>query len=152
MCAACGGQCCRGFPGLDGPERFLAAPDPAGALGRALASGDWVLLTHVGVPWVNGVEPPEEDKRRVLRYPRPATLDERASGGVAGDGLSTSPCVFLGDAGCTLAFEARPRMCQSLEPSADGECPCEWDRRAAALAWLPWQGLIAEALARLAAP
>jgi Fe-S-cluster containining protein len=149
VCAACGGQCCRGFPGIDGPERFLASADPVRALADALASGDWVLLRHIGVPWVNGVEPCEDDKRRVLHYPRPATVDERARGEGAADGLSSSPCVFLGDAGCTLAFEARPRMCQSLEPSSDGECPCPWDRRAAALAWLPWQELVSAALTRL---
>jgi hypothetical protein len=43
-------------------------------------------------------------------------------------------------------------MCQSLEPSAGDDCECEWDQRAAALAWLPWQGMVAEARARLERP
>jgi Fe-S-cluster containining protein len=85
----------------------------------------------------------------VIRYPRPATLDEKATGSMAMGGESSSPCVFLGEGGCRFAFEDRPRMCQSLEPSADGGCDGGWDRRAAALAWLAHQDLVAEALARL---
>ena len=36
MCAACGGDCCFTRPGLEAPDRFLAAPDPASALAAAL--------------------------------------------------------------------------------------------------------------------
>jgi Fe-S-cluster containining protein len=132
---------------VEAPERFLGAPDPAGSLARALASGDWVLAEHVGVPWLDGRPPPEEERRRILRYPRPATLAERGTGQASAGG-EPSPCVFLDPSGCRLAFEDRPRMCQALEPSPDGECTASWDRRSAAAAWLPWQGLVAEALQR----
>jgi Fe-S-cluster containining protein len=147
LCGACGGQCCLGRPGLEAPERFLAAPEPAAALAAALASGDWILVEHVGVPWVNGVPPPDEDRYRVIRYPRPATVEERGRGAAFRAG-ELSPCVFLGQGGCRLEFAHRPRMCQSLEPAWDGECEAEWDQRAAALAWLPHQALVAEAMAR----
>jgi len=150
-CAACGGQCCLTRPGLEAPQRFLTAPDPAAALAAALASGDWVLAEHVGVPWVDGVPPPEADRRRVIRYPRPATVPERAARALLAD-AAAAPCVFLAPGGCRLAFEGRPRMCQSLEPDALGDCDAPWGRREAALAWLPQQALVAAALGRLAEP
>jgi hypothetical protein len=147
LCAPCGGECCRTRPGVEAPERFLAADHPVAALAAALGSGDWVLLEHLGVPWRDGTPPPEAERRRIILYPRPATLLERETGRVLTSG-EPSPCVFLEPGGCRLAFAARPRMCRSLVPSATGDCQAEWDRRAAALAWLPHQGLVSEALAR----
>jgi hypothetical protein len=146
LCAECGGQCCLLRPGIEAPERFLAAPDPAAALVAALASGEWVLAEHVGVPWVDGAEPPEEERRRVIRYPRPATILERG-GGVPRDDLA--PCTFLGPAGCRLAFDDRPRMCRALVPSPGFECEGDWGRREAALAWLQHQGWVEDARARV---
>lgn len=148
LCAACGGACCRTRPGIEAPGRFLAAQDPAAALAAALSSGDWVLAEHVGVPWVNGAPPPDEDRYRVIRYPRPATVAERAAGHPLPPG-EFAECVYLGAGGCTLAFPDRPRMCRSLEPAADGDCVAAWGRREAALAWLPRQELIAVALGRV---
>lgn len=145
LCAECGGQCCRTRPGIEGPERFLAAPDAGAALGAALTSGDWVLAEHVGVPWVAGVPPPEPERRRLIRYPRPATLAERGQGGAPRDDLA--PCSFLGERGCRLAFEARPRMCRALVPTPGFECEGDWGRREAALAWLPHQGWVERARA-----
>jgi Fe-S-cluster containining protein len=145
LCAACGGACCRTRPGVEAPGRFLAAPDPAAALASALASRDWVLAEHVGVPWVNGVPPPDEDRYRLLHYPRPATLSERDAGCQIAGG-EAADCVFLEPGGCRLPFPDRPRMCRSLEPSPGGDCVATWDRRAAALAWLPHQDVITAAM------
>jgi hypothetical protein len=143
-CAECGGQCCRSRPGLEAPERFLAAGDPVATLAGLLAAGDWVLAEHVGLPWVDGVPPPEAERRRVIRYPRPATLAERGAGRASTD-PAPSPCVYLGEAGCRLPFAERPRMCRSLEPAVGFECEAAWDRLAAASAWAPWQGLVGKA-------
>jgi hypothetical protein len=150
LCAACG-ECCRTRPGAEEPERFLTEADPVAALGRALASGDWVLARHVGVAWVDGRPPPDEERWRPIRYPRPATLDEREAGTVR-EGPDGSPCVYLGAGGCRLAFEARPRMCRDLEPWADGDCRAAWDLPDAARAWAPWQGLVEDALRIAAGP
>lgn len=145
LCAACGGACCRTRPGIEAPGRFLAAEDPAEALAAALRSRDWLLAEHVGVPWVNGVPPPDEERYRVLRYPRPATVAERAVGAPLPPG-DFADCVFLAPAGCRLPFPERPRMCRSLAPSADGDCVAAWGRREAALAWREHQDLVAAAL------
>lgn len=148
-CAACGGQCCQTRPGLEAPERFLDATDPVAALAAALASGEWVLAEHLGVPWVDGVPPPEAERRRLIRYPRPATVPERAARALLAD-AAPAPCVFLAPDGCRLAPDARPRLCRSLEPDALGDCEAPWGRREAALAWLGHQPLVEAALARLA--
>ena len=130
---------------MEAPDRFLSAADPAAALAAALASGEWVLAEHVGVPWVDGVEPPEAERRRVIRYPRPATVAERG-GAAPRDELA--PCVFLAEGGCRLSFEERPRACQALAPTPGFECEGDWGRREAALAWLPHQGWVEVARAR----
>lgn len=145
LCAACGGQCCLTRPGVEAPERFLAQPDPTAALAAALASGEWVLAEHLGVPWVDGIEPPEEERRRVIRYPRPATLLERGRGGAPSDALA--PCAFLDPGGCRLSFEARPRMCRALVPDPGTGCEGDWGRLEAALAWLPHQPWVERARA-----
>jgi hypothetical protein len=150
LCAGCGGQCCRTRPGIEAPDRFLATPDPVAALAAALASGDWVLAEHVGVPWVDGVEPTEDQRRRLIRYPRPATLAEQGLGGTPRDPLA--PCAFLDPDGCRLPFESRPRMCRALVPSPGCECETGWGRREAALDWLPHQGLVEAATRKGARP
>jgi Fe-S-cluster containining protein len=127
LCSACG-ECCRTRPGAEDPARFLSAPDPASALALALASGEWVLASLAGV-----------------RYARPATVLERASGSVH-RGAEAAACVFLGEAGCRLAFTDRPRMCRELEPWASGDCQSAWDLAGAVRAWAGCQGLVVEAL------
>jgi Fe-S-cluster containining protein len=127
LCARCG-ECCRTRPGAEEPERFLSAPDPVAATARALTSGDWVVVRHLGV-----------------RYLRPATVAERATGRVH-VGAETSPCVFLDETGCRLPLAGRPRMCRDLEPWANGDCQATWDLPQAAQAWAPWARLVDDAL------
>ncbi len=150
ICGPCGGECCRSRPGFEAPERFLAAPDPAGALATALASGEWLLARHVGIPWRGGQPPPDEVRWREILCPRPATEGERRSGRVFTSG-ECSPCVFLAPEGCRLPFADRPRMCRSLEPSAAGECLAAFGPGEAAEVWLQHQPLVAEALRRAGA-
>ncbi|MBI5069534.1 MAG: hypothetical protein HZB56_14965 [Deltaproteobacteria bacterium] len=147
ICGPCGGECCRTRPGFEAPERFLRAADPAAHLAAALASGEWLLARHVGVPWRGGVPPPDEVRWREILCPRPATVEERRLGRAFASG-ERSPCVFLEERGCRLAFAERPRMCRSLEPSAAGECLAAFGPGEAAAAWLPHQALVEEARRR----
>lgn len=130
LCAACG-ECCRTRPGAEDPSRFLSAPDPAGALARALASGEWVLGSLAGV-----------------RYARPATVVERATG-IVHQGAETAACVFLAERGCRLPFADRPRMCRELEPWANGECQAGWDIPEATHAWASCQGIVHDAMRQI---
>ena len=127
ICAACG-ECCRTRPGAEDPARFLSAPDPAAALACALASGDRVLASLAGV-----------------RYVRPATVVERATG-LVHRGAETAACVFLEETGCRLRFADRPRMCRELDPWGNGECLAGWDLPQAVHAWATCQGLVDDAV------
>jgi hypothetical protein len=129
ICAACG-ECCRTRPGAEDPVRYLSTPDPAASLASALSSGDWVLASLAGI-----------------RYARPATVVERATGAVH-EGAETAACVFLGEAGCRLPFTGRPRMCRDLEPWANGDCQAGWDLSQVAQAWATCQGFVEEAAPR----
>ncbi|HEY6009804.1 MAG TPA: hypothetical protein VIU40_15870 [Geobacteraceae bacterium] len=146
LCSICGGECCRTKPGIDGPERVLATPDPAEALFLLINSGFWVLDQHYGThPAGEAVDDGDE---RPIHYPRPATLVEREEMSflaIPGPG----ECVFLGVEGCLLPFAERPRMCRALEPEVNFECRTSWTRRDAALVWLPSQEMVAAVLARL---
>lgn len=62
-------------------------------------------------------------------------------------------CVLLTEAGCSLKFEERPRMCQVLKPNFNFEvmksdCDVEpgYSKREFMLAWLPYQEVIQQAL------
>ena len=147
ICAVCGGDCCRTMPGIDSPERYLAAPDPTGALFQTLASGLWVLDRHYGLPPGDNGEPQIMASELLLFYPRPATLAERDTVGIMAQG-GVGECVFLDTDGCRLSFSDRPRMCQALEPDTTFECTSSWTRLAAARAWLPLQELVATVLRR----
>lgn len=145
LCARCGGQCCRTRPGIEAPERFLALPDPAAALATLLSQTEWVLETHYGVPYTPGVTAPDPD--RIIQYPRPATMSEQGKDSV--DITAADDCIYLTPTGCSLAFEARPRMCRELIPDSCFECETPWGRREAALAWLHHQDIIQAATAAL---
>ena len=71
-------------PGIEAPGSVPARLRirPPRSPGRP-HSRDWLLAEHIGVPWMDGVAPPDEERYRVLRYPRPATVAERAAGGAA---------------------------------------------------------------------
>lgn len=143
ICARCGGHCCRTRPGIEGPERFLESPDPAASLAALLSGGRWVLELHLGVPYQPGETAPDPD--RIIRYPRPATVNEQRQPGL--DPLpETGDCIFLEHGGCSLPFHDRPRLCRELVPDICLECESPWGRREAALAWLPCQELIGQAL------
>jgi len=145
ICARCGGQCCRTRPGIEAPDRFLAQTDPAAALTELLARREWVLETHYGVPYTPGVTAP--DPGRIIHYPRPATVGEQSRSDA--DLSAADDCIYLTPTGCSLAFEARPRMCRELIPDSCFECETPWGRREAALAWLPHQDIVQAATAIL---
>lgn len=146
LCARCGGQCCQTKPGIEAPERFVVNGDLSDVLLQALASSNWVLEEHIGIPYqAGGVSP---DPARLIYYPRPATLQEREQrrwSALPGSGS----CVFLTAEGCRLPFAERPRLCQELVPDVCFECESPWGRRDAALAWLPWQDQVSAVLANL---
>lgn len=118
-------------------------------LREALASNDWVLEHHLGIPYEPGTTSPDPD--RLIYYPRPATLQEREQPGYAASPKSGA-CVFLTPTGCRLSFDERPRLCRELVADVCFECESPWGRRDAALAWLPWQEQVAAVITSLPQP
>jgi len=148
LCSECGGECCRTKPGIESPERFTRTGDLGEELYRALASGEWVLDRHMGLPVTPETAGLPDRMDRITLYPRPATIEERASGAIlAGEGGGI--CTFLQANGCRLSFSERPRMCRALEPNGNFHCTTSWGRPDAALAWFPWQETIGGLLHRL---
>lgn len=149
LCARCGGQCCHTKPGIAAPEPFIVDGDLTASLTQSLVSHSWVLEEHLGIPYEQGEVSP--DPHRVIRYPRPATIQEREQGTWSAQPGSGS-CVFVTADGCQLTFNQRPRLCQELVPDVCFECESPWGRREAALAWLPWQEQVTAVLANLTPP
>jgi Fe-S-cluster containining protein len=94
LCTACGGHCCKSFPGGTTPEDW-GAPDMTAMrerLIRALSGGEWVVDRASYVrPSVTGGKGP-------TRWGR---------------------CVFLKNAGCRLSYAERPFGCRDFKPAKD---------------------------------
>ncbi len=141
LCARCKGDCCRTRPGIESPERFLAASNPAADLAELLSTGTWVLELHRGKPYTPGVTEP--DPNCLIRYPRPARFCEAHE--IPPDDLPGDACRLLTDSGCLLPYHERPKACRALTPRLDLLCDSDWGRREAALAWFAHQEIVQEA-------
>lgn len=136
ICRACGGACCKSYPGTAWPEQF--GPDILSGLRKALASGEWEIDWWEGV--LDGIDSPN--------FIRPAVkIDDRNTEAKLRRGLRRGECVFLSDEGCKLSWEERPSMCKALVPNASMVCDDvgEYTKEAGARAWIPFQDLIEEA-------
>ncbi|MFN4224240.1 MAG: YkgJ family cysteine cluster protein [Fervidobacterium nodosum] len=107
ICKACGGKCCKTFPGLATPEDF-GAPDRdlmREKLLKALISGRWT------VDWV--------DQDAELYFVRPAI---KGFEGSVFDHAYNGECTFLTNTGCELDFSERPESCRMLIPKLEERC------------------------------
>lgn len=147
ICARCGGDCCKTLPGIEWPERFLNSPDPAATLADLLLSGHWVLAIHYGIPYAPDSPPPDEIRFKKIYYPRPATVEESGKGALAQEAIGS--CCMLTSGGCKLKFHERPRLCRELVPDMSGDCLAAVNKGDAALAWLPHQKIVLDALHRI---
>ena len=132
ICARCGGQCCKGFPGIYWPEdiRPLTEQTIGTMITDKIACVDW---------WEGSLPNIGESEIRFLRAR--AINDHGAIVGSRG-----GQCVHLTENGCTLAYAQRPRECRELIPrdKEDAKCvfPAGVSKEAAAVAWLPYQSLL----------
>ncbi len=120
-CAACGGACCKNYPGHAGPEDF---PD-LGRLEALLVAGRWTLDEWIGDPlWKvlsrrrrrHGTPAPRYVARVLL--PRPAIRGHEGKPYHA-PGACRTGCTFHSAAGCELTFAARPEQCRVLPPDPE---------------------------------
>lgn len=125
QCSGCG-KCCKAAPGLFVPEDF---GNDLSRMREAIAAG------RVAIDWWEG--------ERVY-YLRPATKD---GVGYVFHASWGGTCNHLGDAGCGLTYEARPRQCRGLVPGEPGVRNCTEpgaDKRDFVAQWEEWSDRVFE--------
>jgi hypothetical protein len=131
-CTKCGGSCCQTMPGS------------MHALKAALDSGQYAIDWWEGDPR----DLDYDDPKRVSAgyFVRPAIVGHEGERHHASWG---GVCTFwTRDVGCAFPFDARPTGCRALIPDAGnfpGGCHSALgpnEKRAAALAWLPYHAAI----------
>jgi len=140
LCSGCG-KCCTWRPGRSVPSDWGDSDYAISqALYTALASGN-----YTNDPWEG--DPREDGDLPNVPMIRP---NGRAFVGELfhAPWFEEVPCVFLGDAGCTLEFTKRPYQCRALMPGLDvktGERHCEtvgMTQHEIALSWVPYRDMV----------
>ncbi len=128
ICKACGGLCCKSFPGLVTPKD-VGAPDTdlmRQNLLEMLRSGRYC------VDWINQEEG--------LYFVRPAI---KGNENVVFGHLYNGECTFLTPTGCQLTFEKRPESCRTLIPKVNEKCdPQNYTRMKIAKMWKEYVNLL----------
>jgi hypothetical protein len=136
VCAQCKGKCCSYYPGMTSPEDW-GAPDQdlmRERITQAVASGKYDFDSWYGDP--TGKSEEDGDVWMV----RPAS--QRQPLGQL-DRMGYERCKMLGQAGCELPYQQRPRQCRDLDPKAGGEgCGDQYSKKQAAIDWMPYQQLL----------
>ena len=101
LCAACGGKCCIGIPGIAVPSDFKKPLKDS--IRGALATGKWCLDY-----WEQDVRMPQTYFVRPAVKGREGQFVDPSWGGA---------CTFLGEHGCELDFQQRPFACRDLVPA-----------------------------------
>ena len=108
-CSKCGGECCKGMPGLYHPDDlFNGMPDVEikEKIISMLMQGN-VVITYI-----------ELDNKRINLLAAKASLAR--NNWFMWDNFGR--CVNLSDTGCRLSATDRPRECRELVPAVDTKC------------------------------
>lgn len=148
MCGSCGGKCCKNLPGSTHPDEWGDNPQQIrNAIVEALLSGKWAVDCWDGDPRP-GKSWDDDDALSCAMYVRPRRKGAPVWDKAWSDGRH--PCILLTPTGCSLSHDARPSECRGLVPHPEGAMKCEsseeFDKRQNAIAWIPYQGIIDEAL------
>ncbi len=133
ICRACGGKCCKVFPGCYFPEDF-GKPLKA-ELKSAIISG------NIAIDWWEGdVADNDERSRSYFFRPKIKGVDEVLHASWGGE------CVFLTSSGCKIKPNERPKSCRLLEPASDDECKIHKNsgKKGSCVAWLKHEKIINE--------
>lgn len=140
ICARCTNRCCDHMPGAYFPEQL-----------KEITINSILELFQQGyiIDWWEG------DPRKGLTIPEQLPQAYYLRPAIVGINKLFHPayngkCNFLTDTGCKLDFKSRPLECKTLVPNeiAPGK-DCKPDmnyvKKAAAIAWIPYQDLIVKA-------
>ncbi len=155
VCAECGGECCKVFPGLCLPGDFGKPADRRGRITDALRTGKYCLERHLGDPrsrrWC--VANSDSMVEEVL-YVRPAVV---GSEGRLVDSIhfDEATCTFHnGLIGCELLPKARPYECRVWEPRGNPERCIRHGlkmKKDVVIRWIPYQQMLREIVASIQA-
>ncbi len=105
MCSACGGWCCKRYPGLYSPEDI--GEITVSKILDLLNSGTFSIDYWIGGIYGRGGDTPFLRPRKVGE----PVIDKRSWGEI--------PCINLTETGCSLEFKHRPIQCRELVPNYD---------------------------------
>lgn len=161
ICSACGGNCCKSFPGSAWPEQF-GAPDRQVMKERittALSSGKWAVDRWDPDGYANLVTGQylrpamayelHPTIRQLFPDAEPTPLVDR----IVDYSFGGHPCIMLTDAGCSLEEADRPLGCRLLVPIETNKCTYRDlsgnGKLNAAEVWNPYHDVITEVLSVL---
>lgn len=138
ICTACGGRCCQEYAGEYHPDDI--GPITVDSLASKFADGTYAI------DWWEGDVRPGKSEWSCSMFIRPAhvgvtKLRDPSWGGT---------CIHWHTVGgCCFEWHRRPKGCRELVPDKKRNCTRVFDKRAAALAWVPYQRDIMEAAAKI---
>lgn len=123
LCSACQGKCCKRAAGIYHPEQVieeLKILEKTGNLPQTMQIDAWDSSNEL--PHTMFIRPAHiNSKGRLIDY---------SWGG---------QCTNLGEKGCVLSFETRPKQCQDLEAVPTFDCESDTSKLVMAKIWLPYQ-------------
>lgn len=132
VCKKCGGKCCRNMPGTYSPEDLFKGEEiTKESIKRLIMESDYLSIDR----WEADEEYDKElyyiRPKLVLREPE--TFFNDLIGLILGDCDSEKKvdfavvtgfhqCYFLGENGCKLSYDQRPKNCRDLTPDPENGC------------------------------
>jgi Fe-S-cluster containining protein len=140
-CTPCGGQCCKGMPGIYHPDDLFSNMSDVEIKNKMitmLESGTIVFTDN------------EISDSRGKYSIRVESLVPRAGNRTKNwyQPFNYGQCINLGDTGCTLSSDERPRECRALVPSPEGASKCKpeagFDREDLLNEWTIYEEIVQE--------
>jgi len=140
ICSKCKGGCCKSLPGCVDPSELGEVT--VESIIRKFEEG--FCFDY----WEGSLTDDPEYKGLTGYFMRPQTLAHIKQVVHASWG---GRCRFLKDTGCPFEYSKRPLGCRSLKPDKSFICTDDngYGKKQSAIAWLPYNSIIEEAIKRL---
>lgn len=135
LCAMCKGKCCKEYAGAYSPDDLQ--PITVESLRELFAT------TLYSVDWYEGDPREGHNELPFAYFIRPAHIGINQLKDPSWGGR----CIHLGSAGCKLSPKTRPKGCRDLNPTGKETCDGQYSKKAAGIAWLPFEQVIKQSLA-----
>lgn len=135
VCSKCKGYCCKAYSGIYHPNDF---EDIEKELIK-LKEENLISIDQWDGPLM--INDDEDNDYYDIKFVRPRHTNAKSFVDLSYGGV----CIHLTDHGCKLSFEKRPYQCKMLTP-INGQfaygCSSPYNKREAAIAWIPYQHII----------